>query len=190
MIAKSDLALHKQFTWPILALDLVASGVGPRSYPIEVGVCRWDSPDSPMDVWSALIAPTENWLANGIWSAASQRLHGVEKSALESCLSPSEVMTLLNDLTDGLPCYYDDGSCDIDWAIKLARASDVRPKLKVGVWQSLIDRLPFEPYRRCVLWLDNSPIRNRAGPDAQRLMQGLAFALGRENLPARKRSLG
>lgn len=124
---------HASLPWPLVTLDFEASALHPRSYPIEVGICRWRRPSAPMETWSTLIDPHPSWTAYGIWSDERQTIHGITLAELvDEGRKPSEVVMILNDLTGGAACYCDGGSFDLDWARKLSAVSYIRPTFKLG----------------------------------------------------------
>jgi hypothetical protein len=172
--------------WPLITLDFEASALDPRSYPIEVGICRWSTPDGPLEVWSTLIDPHSAWTAYGIWSEASEKVHGISLAELvDHGRSPTDTVTILNTLLAGEACYCDGGSYDLDWARKLSAASDVPAQIKLGNWYMLMNQLAPDGYARASEWMDATVTPHRAGPDAENLMRAIAIGLGIDQGPAR-----
>ena len=167
--------------WPLHTIDFEASSLD-NGYPIEVGVCRWRSPEHPMEGWSSLIRPTPEWLADFEWNAQSAAVHGIDALELSEGLTPTEVIISLNGLLEGHAAFCDGGPFDLGWARTLAAASEVQPKIKIGDWDMLSGRLDPTSYERMVRWLDRSSIQHRARDDAERLMMALAIGLGTANV--------
>lgn len=47
--------------WPLAVINVEASSLGPRDYPIDVGLALWASPHKPIFGWSTLIRPVHEW---------------------------------------------------------------------------------------------------------------------------------
>lgn len=88
--------------WPLMTIDFEASSLDEGTYPIEVGVCRWTSPDATIEGWSTLIAPIPAWCDHGSWSPSSQEVHGIKPEELAAGMSPTEAIAALNAITGGL----------------------------------------------------------------------------------------
>lgn len=178
MDAGPDLDIINRLPWPLITLDFEASALDARSYPIEVGICRWQAPDAPLEGWSTLITPTEHWATHGLWSRASELVHGIAQEELYEGLSPTETIERLNQIAGAGACYCDGGTYDLDWARKLNAASEIKATFKLGDWDMLTAHLAPNEYMQAIHWMDQTSIPHRAGPDAQRLMKALARALG------------
>lgn len=171
--------------WPLITLDFEASALDPRSYPIEVGICRWSTPSGPFEIWSTLIDPQSSWTAYGVWNEASEKVHGISLAQLvDEGRSPTNTVAILNELVGGQACYCDGGSFDLDWARKLSAVSKIRPSFKLGDWDMLMGLLPPDGYREAIQWIEKTPTPHRAGPDAERLMRAVAVGLGIDPGPA------
>lgn len=163
--------------WPLYTIDFEASSLQ-NGYPIEVGICRWQSPEHPLEGWGSLIRPTTDWLADFEWNAQSAAVHGIGVVELSEGITPTEAIMLLNALLEGHAAYCDGGPFDLGWARTLAAASEIRPQIRIGDWDLLAGRLDLASYQRMVYWLDRSSIRHRARADAERLMMALAVGVG------------
>lgn len=165
--------------WPLVTIDFEASALDPRSYPIEVGICRWRSPASPLETWSTSISPNADWTSQGVWSMASEAVHGISEDELVNHgRSATEAVATLNTLVGEGVCYCDGGDFDQDWARKMSAASDVRPTFKLGNWSILLRRLDVITLHSVSHMMHFAPVPHRAGPDAERLMSALAKGLG------------
>ena len=167
--------------WPLFTIDFEASSLEPGSYPIEVGICRWLTPERPIEGWSTLIKPAAVWNEQGSWSRTSQSIHGIAREELEHGVGPSDVIRALNAITGGHPAFCDGGEHDLRWARTLASASEIRPVFALGDFDHLGTRLDQLGYMRVLRWMDRAPPRHRARDDAERLMKALARGLGAEH---------
>lgn len=164
--------------WPIATIDFEASALDEASYPIEVGVCVWSSPDAAPTAWSTLIRPTRAWRDDGIWWASSERIHGVTQAELENGMDPAAAMAALNALLGCGTAICDGGRYDVDWANKLIRAAGVSATWMIGDFDRLTMLLPDEGYVRILSYLEGSAVPHRARADAERLMAAFAEGLG------------
>ena len=166
--------------WPLFTIDFEASSLEPGTYPIEVGVCRWQSRASGIEGWSTLIKPTPEWIAHRSWSPASAEVHGIRREDMESGMTPTAAIIALNRILGTHAAYCDGGPHDLNWARMLARTSGVRATFKIGDFDILCGVLPQPEYMRMVRWLDHASPRHRARDDAERLMKALVCGLGVE----------
>lgn len=171
--------------WPLYTIDFEASSLGPGSYPIEVGVCRWVSPTQPIEGWSTLIKPIPAWTEQGTWSPQSQEVHGINNVELVSGATPATAVTALNAIIERHTAFCDGGQFDFAWARRLVLAAKVTNTFKLGDFDMLTGRCDHAGYTRLVRWLDRAPARHRARDDAERLMKALARGLGVDHVPSR-----
>ena len=164
--------------WPLIVIDFEASALGMRSYPIEVGLARWQSIDAPLEVWSTLIRPTDGWLLGGVWNPEAAAVHGIRKDDLSSGMPPADVMAHINEMASNPFAWCDGGSQDDHWLGTLAHAASVVPRFRLADWDMLGGALSSDGYRRMVRWLETSPPPHRAGDDAARLLRAVAVGLG------------
>lgn len=168
--------------WPLFTIDFEASALGPLSYPIEIGICRWLAPGAPLQVWSALIRPASEWSNERHWDPVSARVHGIPQESLEAGLTPTAAVAAANRFIAGMPdakpiLYCDGGAHDLHWARTLAAASKAKPFFRLGDFDYLTGSLHQLQYMRMVRWHDRASVRHRAGDDAERLLKGLARGL-------------
>jgi hypothetical protein len=168
----------KRLPWPLFTIDFEASSLDRGTYPIEVGVCRWQQPDSCIEGWSTLIKPIPDWAAQGSWSTASAAVHRIERAQIQAGMNPTGTIIALNTILGDRPAYCDGGPHDLNWARMLARASQVPATFKIGDFDMLTGVLPPLAYTRMVHWLDHTSPLHRARDDAERLMKALARGLG------------
>jgi hypothetical protein len=152
--------------WAVL--DIEASALPPRSYPIEVAVAF---PDASAQAW--LIQPTPVWLRDGVWSSGAETLHGLSEDILQTqgeppCYVLDRVAEAVRDrrlLSDNLVS-------DSYWLGVLCAAAGIRPPpfhlTDFWQWSEPLgsprdrERALAEAYR-------HYPLRHRALPDAQRI---------------------
>lgn len=93
-------------------IDIEASGFGPFSYPIEVGVALNDAKKH-----CSLIAPADNWT---FWDEKAEAVHHISKDCLHKFGKPiKEVADSLNALLKGQTLYSDGWVVDKPWLTTL-----------------------------------------------------------------------
>jgi len=137
-------------------MDIEASGFGPESYPIEIGVVRSDGAR-----YCKLIKPFDDWCH---WDIAAENLHGISKSLLnQKGISGVQICLELNDFIRSEPTYSDGWVVDSPWLVKLYdraqieigfRLSSLEMILKEGqydVWDeakaSILRRINIQRHR-------------------------------------------
>ncbi len=164
--------------WPLFTIDFEASSLDSGTYPIEVGICRWQSPDVSIEGWSTLIKPIPDWTAHGSWSTASAQVHGIERHQIDGGMTPTSTVAALNEILGDRAAYCDGGPHDLNWARMLAKASTVPASFRIGDFDMLTGTLPLPAYKLMVNALDSNVPRHRARDDAERLMKAFACGLG------------
>lgn len=167
----------RRLPWPLHTIDFEASSLEPGSYPIEVGICRWMSPDHPREGWSTLIRPPVAWVASGSWTGEAEAIHGIQRDDLRNGISATETVVALNAIVGDNVVFCDGGRWDFGWARRLVLAAGVMNRYRMGDYAMLRMRCPT-PIRAGVdRWLARTPARHRARDDAERLMKALAHGL-------------
>lgn len=175
-----DAAGRPRLPWPFATLDFEASALSAASYPIEVGVCVWRHPDEPIAGWSTLIRPSAAWRDRGEWSEASAAVHRIPREALGAGVNPADAMVTLNAIlarTGGL-AWCDGGPYDLFWLRRLEAAARVQAGFTLGDIDMLTARFSPTEFLRMDRWFARAPARHRARDDAERLVKGLARAVG------------
>jgi hypothetical protein len=96
---------------PII-VDVEASGFGPASYPIEVGVAFDDG-----SKFCSLILPAPDW---SHWDESAEKVHRIARDLLETYgKPPREVAERLNELMAGRTAYSDGWVVDRPWLTTL-----------------------------------------------------------------------
>lgn len=171
----------RSLPWPLFTIDFEASSLEARSYPIEVGVCLWRSPEHRIEGWSTLIRPTELWAEHGSWSPQSQEVHGIRREELDAGMTPADAVAALNAILGDHVAYCDGGASDLAWTRRLVLAAKTANAWRYGDVDALFARCDQSGYMRLVRWLDRTPARHRARDDAERLMKALARGFGLEH---------
>lgn len=103
-------------------IDLEASGLGARSWPLEVG---WALAESGEPV-SLLIKPDNSW-SDDAWDANAERLHGLNRMVLErDGKSARDVCNSMNAALAGADVFSDAPDWDGFWLFRLFSAGGVR----------------------------------------------------------------
>lgn len=99
-------------------LDVEASGFGAASYPIEIGVVRYDGAK-----WCKLIRPFDDWVH---WDKKAEALHGISLEMLNTHgVEPVRVCRELNSFLGNTIAYSDGWVVDNPWLIKLYAAAQI-----------------------------------------------------------------
>jgi hypothetical protein len=176
---RSSTLNHPALQWPVTTLDFEASSLARDSFPIEIGVARWDGPGSIATTWSVLMEPMAEWMERCSWSRESERIHGISIDMLDDGLAPAAVMALLNERCPiGTLAFCDGGRYDAHWLSELATAADVEPRLHLGSWHRLIRCFDEDAAARIRNHRAPNEIVHRAGPDAMDHIRALAAGLG------------
>lgn len=176
---KSTNLAPDQLHWPIISIDFEASGLGDGTYPIELGLAIWRSPDSPIEIHSTLIHPHEDWIRSGVWISESQKVHGIDPLDLAPAPHASEVLEYARSLTGlGAVAYCDGGAHDQFWLNRLCKAAGRRCGFVLGTIEVIWGELGPDQVKRLVDFNRSHPVPHRAGPDAALHLQGIAHAMG------------
>jgi hypothetical protein len=156
----------------IVFVDVEASGLGDRCYPIEVGYVRF----ADLSGWSALIRPTVRWISSGRWEAKAESLHGITPEMLVAeGLDAAMVAETLNRELHGTRPFSDAPDFDGHWLGLLFSASWEKPAFVLRNTSILLSMSPAD------LDLDVTPppliegelagqlVRHRAFDDAMRM---------------------
>lgn len=174
----ADALTPDRFRWPLQTIDFEASHLGRHSYPIEIGICIWDSPGSVARTWSSLISRTEDWVRRGIWSDDSEGIHGISRSMLEDAPTPAEAMHEANRFMGvGGIAYCDGGSHDAYWMERLSTAASTLPSFTLGSWYLIGHNMDDQQRERLYGLIPNEGISHRAADDAEDHVRSFCHAL-------------
>lgn len=160
----------------IAIMDIEASGFGPASYPIEIGIALIRGTAARIQLWETLIRPTPEWANSGLWSKASAEVHGIQKEELDAGREAAEVAEKLNLLLKSTLVVTDAPSYDQTWLDRLYAAAGCEQRFILNDFDLLTGHLSRDDYRQVVHLLDRKPIPHRAGADALRLATALLEA--------------
>jgi hypothetical protein len=112
-------------------IDVEASGFGPDSYPIEVGLAMESGRR-----YSTLIKPADGW---NHWDAAAEKTHGISRDILNSHGRPvKEVAAKLNDLLEKRFVYSDGWVVDQPWITQLFAAARLPRFFTVSALETIL----------------------------------------------------
>ena len=112
-------------------IDIEASGFGPFSYPIEVGVAL-----GPGTKYCSLIAPALDWTH---WDAAAEQVHHISRSILETHGKPAvQVALSLNELLGNATVYSDGWVVDQPWLTQLFSRSGVSQQFSISPLEMIL----------------------------------------------------
>lgn len=153
----------------IAVLDIEASALGYRSYPIEVGLALIQG-SQPIRSWSSLIQPTSMWMDVGNWSSASAEVHGIPFDLLlEEGKPVREICDWLNAALANTVVLTDAPDHDQSWLATLFNAADSGQAFSLRDYDALAGTLTAEQLGRHTRILDRDRAPHRAGEDALRL---------------------
>lgn len=158
--------IKKQQTFTPNVLDVEASGFGPDSYPIEVGVITAQG-----ERFCRLIKPLTNWKH---WSEEAQALHGIERCTLmQHGKEPAEVCCQLNELLRGQTIYTDGWVVDYPWMIRLYEAAATTMAFRVSPLEALLSEYQMTHWAevRKKVFEQQMLTRHRASSDAECVQQ-------------------
>jgi len=162
----------------LVVLDLEASALGKGSYPIELGIAIIEGATNPIQTWSSLIKPTEDWETHGLWSPHSQAVHRITIEELRR--EGRSIHTLCDTLNallhPAVAVVTDAPMYDQVWLDRLFDAAGKMQQFVTYDFERLAGCLTTEEYRNFVHLLERSVAPHRAGPDALRLASAVLEA--------------
>lgn len=135
-------------------IDIEASGFGSTSYPIEIGVIKFNG-----ERYCALIKPATDWQH---WCDEAEKIHGISRALIEShgkC--PHQVCAELNAFLQDTTAYSDAWTHDNPWLINLFFSARMKQSFRL----SAIENIARE--EQLLLW-DATKIQLRHSLDIQR----------------------
>lgn len=159
---------------PII-LDIEASGFGPGSYPIEVGVALADG--RPL---VRLIKPMGHWTH---WQERAEQIHGISRQRLfEEGENPREIAVELNGLLNSRTVYTDGWGVDLSWLSLLFHEANVVQGFRLESIYALLreDQLDqWSEHRARVLEITGME-PHRAGTDVLIVQATFSYAMDPE----------
>lgn len=166
--------------WPFTVIDFEASALDDESYPIEVGIAIWAGPMASIRTWSSLIEPAPEWVRDGVWFEAAQKIHGIAPRDLVGAPAPTSVMRTLNRiLGPGALAISDNPSWETFWLGRLATAAGMDAAFSIDKLSDRLRWLPGRVREAMVNHVKDNPRPHRAGADTLLIVQALAHGLGR-----------
>ena len=159
---------------PII-IDVEASGFGPGSYPIEVGLALEDG-----GTRCFLIQPAPDWTH---WDPDAQSAHGIQRELLTAHGRPvAEVAEELNTLLHFKTVYSDAWGHDQSWLALLFDSADVPQRFRVDSLRCLLEEfhLPHWKNEKTEAQRELGLVRHRASSDALLLQRAVLQTLQRE----------
>jgi hypothetical protein len=112
-------------------IDVEASGFGPDSYPIEIGVAMESGRR-----YSTLIRPAADWTH---WDDNAEKTHGIARDTLDRHGRPvKEVASELNDLLEKRFVYSDGWVVDKPWVTQLFAAARLPQFFSVSAIETIL----------------------------------------------------
>lgn len=154
-------------------IDVEASGLGGRSYPIEVGLIT-----PAGDMYCALLQPDVAWTH---WDEAAEAVHHISRPILLQHGKPlAEVARHVNQLLRGQTVYSDAWGNDYAWLAKLFDVAELPMLFKLESSRKLLDDTQagrWATVKEQVV-AELKMARHRASADAKVLQLTLARVLG------------
>ena len=145
----------------IAFIDLEASGLDARSWPIEVG---WCFPDGRPQ--SFLIKPAADW-AMEAWDEKAEALHGITRRVLDlQGDAPKAICAALNDALTGLTVYSDAPDWDGFWLYRLFESGGVKMAFVLSDFSEILRDVAPEEFDGLVAEASKiAPHRHRTNDD-------------------------
>ncbi|MDT0593444.1 3'-5' exonuclease [Glaciecola petra] len=122
-------------------IDIEASGFGPHSYPIEVGVVRQDG-----NRFCKLIKPFEDWT---YWDQEAEKVHGISHSLLtKTGISGVQACLELNAFLASSEVYCDGWVVDLPWINKLFSRAGISMSFRVSSLEMILKSHQMERWHQ------------------------------------------
>lgn len=161
-------------------IDLEASGLGDKSWPIEIGWARnGEEPDS------LLIRPSKDWSFEA-WDPKAETLHGLSVNTLnDSGLDVVAACKKINDALAGTTVYSDAPDWDGYWLYRLHIAAHMRQSFKLAHFAELMPPISLTDKLMLVAKTNAlAPHTHRAADDVRHMqvLHALAVLHGKEHI--------
>lgn len=158
----------RKLTLPTI-IDVEASGFGAASYPIEIGIVRYDGAK-----WCKLLRPFASWVH---WDSQAESLHGISQQMLQARgEDPYKVCVELNNFLGNTIVYSDGWVVDNPWLIKLYAAANVDMSFTCRALEYILTEPQMERWHdvKNSLVAEHNVKRHRASSDAMIIQQTYA----------------
>jgi hypothetical protein len=126
----------RNITRPFI-IDIEASGFGPDSYPIEIGLALRRGIK-----FCSLIAPAPEWTH---WDPSAEEVHRVPRDILETYGQPAtQVALTLNELLGGATVYSDGWVVDQPWLTQLFTRAGVAQQFSISPLEMILSEQQME----------------------------------------------
>lgn len=152
-------------------IDLEASGFGPHSYPIEVGVVCGDDTR-----YCSLIKPASHWT---FWSEEAEAQHRIRRETLmEYGRDVRTVALQLNELLSGTTVYSDGWVVDQPWLIELFATAGLSMQFRISPLEMILTEPQMNVWHQAknAVQQQMSLDRHRASNDALIIQQTFALS--------------
>jgi hypothetical protein len=142
-------------------IDIEASGFGPHSYPIEVGVAL-----EAGTKYCSLIVPEPGWTH---WDDSAEKVHRVPRDILEAYGKPAvHVAHRLNELLGNATVYSDGWVVDQPWLTQLFSRTRVRQQFSISPLELILSEAQMSVWHEVKnrVIIDLALTRHRASFDA------------------------
>jgi hypothetical protein len=143
-------------------IDIEASGFGPHSYPIEVGLAL-----GPGSRFCSLITPVPDWTH---WDASAEAVHHIPREILQTHGKPAmQVALSLNELLADATVYSDGWVVDKPWLIQLFSRAAVPQRFAISPLEMILSERQMEAWHEVKQEVirELALTRHRASFDAQ-----------------------
>ncbi|MGV6819462.1 MAG: hypothetical protein ACWA5T_03070 [Parvularcula sp.] len=169
----SEEGMGNPFAGSIAFIDVEASGLGPNSWPIEVG---WGFVGT--DPRAVLIKPADSW-SMVAWEKSAEALHRISPIQLVTeGKKPIEAALGLNAALAGAQVYSDAPDYDSFWLFRLYDAAGIKPNFRLFDLGDLLRPIwEGEPAELVDLASAEAPHIHRAAADVRHLQKMYEIAL-------------
>jgi len=169
--------MYREDAEMFIFIDFEASGLGPRSWPIEIGLAWIEGAD--IRTWSSLICPAPDWDMDS-WDPQSAQVHRILLEELAGAPSAKAVATEAAMLISGKTVCSDAPQFDERWAKRLFLEMPQAVPFRIFDTYNAFDYvLSSVGMDHAYEMLARHRAPHRAGPDAARyaraLLHGLKF---------------
>lgn len=122
-------------------VDIEASGFGPNSYPIEIGVVKGNG-----ERYCSLIKPHQSWTH---WNISAEQVHGISRSTiLAQGVDIVSVCQELNTFLHGEDVFTDAWAHDNRWISKMFDIAEVNPSFHLKAIEFIMCEEQHEKWDR------------------------------------------
>ena len=147
-------------------IDVEASGFGPFSYPIEIGVALGGG-----GKYCTLVLPLPGWTH---WDDDAEAVHRIPRGLLKECGKPARHVALeLNGLLGDETVYTDGWVVDKPWLVRLFHEAQVEPTFRTSALEMILSEPQMEKWHETKdkVLEDLALTRHRASYDAYVIQQ-------------------